>query len=183
MQSVDGLKIGITTKLWFVIGKWTCIICNFFLQAQFVLKYGGNPKLQLTTLMFRCQIAVHQECYGVRGKQDFTSWVCRACEKPEQKRECCLCPVKGNPCAFDNCSVIPFFGNWVHLERKGNSIGWTHWYNWVHLKRQGNTVIILDEHIYTSVQIFECWSVKLTGFLHEHMFGICFPSQLPWLFQ
>ncbi|PWZ10689.1 Histone-lysine N-methyltransferase ATX4 [Zea mays] len=38
-------------------GKW----------AQFVLKYGGNPKLQLTTLMFRCQIAVHQECYGVRG--------------------------------------------------------------------------------------------------------------------
>lgn len=27
--------------------------------------------------------------------QDFTSWVCKACETPDVKRECCLCPVKG----------------------------------------------------------------------------------------
>lgn len=45
--------------------------------------------------MCRCQIAVHQECYGARDVQDFTNWVCRACELPKQKRECCLCPVKG----------------------------------------------------------------------------------------
>ena len=44
---------------------------------------------------FRCQIAVHQECYGARHVRDFTSWVCKACETPEVKRECCLCPVKG----------------------------------------------------------------------------------------
>ncbi|KAL3635969.1 hypothetical protein CASFOL_020516 [Castilleja foliolosa] len=39
-----------------------------------------------------CQIAVHQECYGVRNTQDFALWVCRACETPEVERECCLCP-------------------------------------------------------------------------------------------
>ena len=43
----------------------------------------------------RCQIAVHQECYGARNVRDFTSWVCRACETPDVERECCLCPVKG----------------------------------------------------------------------------------------
>jgi hypothetical protein len=62
----------------------------------------------------RCQIAVHQECYGARNVRDFTSWVCKACETPEIKRECCLCPVKGmfvlielNFMSFD--SVIFFF--------------------------------------------------------------------------
>jgi hypothetical protein len=44
---------------------------------------------------YRCQIAVHQECYGVRHVRDFTSWVCKACETPDITRECCLCPVKG----------------------------------------------------------------------------------------
>ncbi|CAO2178952.1 unnamed protein product [Urochloa humidicola] len=58
----------------------------------------------------RCQIAVHQECYGVRGKQDFTSWVCRACEKPEQKRECCLCPVRGGALKPTNVDNL-----WVHV--------------------------------------------------------------------
>ncbi|KAF4380411.1 hypothetical protein F8388_024704 [Cannabis sativa] len=41
----------------------------------------------------KCQIAVHQECYGARNVRDFTSWVCKACETPEVKRECCLCPL------------------------------------------------------------------------------------------
>nr|XP_010924863.1 histone-lysine N-methyltransferase ATX4 isoform X2 [Elaeis guineensis] len=58
----------------------------------------------------RCQIAVHQECYGVRGKQDFTSWVCRACETPEQKRECCLCPVKGGALKPTDIDKL-----WVHV--------------------------------------------------------------------
>ncbi|KAK6141071.1 hypothetical protein DH2020_025183 [Rehmannia glutinosa] len=56
--------------------------------------------LQKTTNLFRqsgpqndvlfvdgCQIAVHQECYGVRNGQDFALWVCRACENPEVERE------------------------------------------------------------------------------------------------
>ncbi|KAL5228780.1 hypothetical protein ABZP36_017045 [Zizania latifolia] len=57
-----------------------------------------------------CQIAVHQECYGVRGKQDFTSWVCRACETPDQKRECCLCPVRGGALKPTNVDNL-----WVHV--------------------------------------------------------------------
>ncbi|GJN18195.1 hypothetical protein PR202_gb05332 [Eleusine coracana subsp. coracana] len=62
------------------------------------------PELEL------CQIAVHQECYGVRGQQDFTSWVCRACEKPEQKRKCCLCPVRGGALKPTNVDDL-----WVHV--------------------------------------------------------------------
>ena len=74
--------------------------CPFLcISSMFHFEMRANSKLLLTIFIFRCQIAVHQECYGVRGQQDFTSWVCRACEKPE-KKECCLCPVRGNPCAF-----------------------------------------------------------------------------------
>lgn len=54
--------------------------------------YGELTKFLYST---RCQIAVHQECYGARNVRDITSWVCKACETPEIKRECCLCPVKG----------------------------------------------------------------------------------------
>lgn len=58
----------------------------------------------------RCQIAVHQECYGVNGGQDLASWVCRACEKLDIRRECCLCPVMGGalkPTTTGQC--------WVHV--------------------------------------------------------------------
>lgn len=48
-----------------------------------------------TCSFYRCQIAVHQECYGAKHVKDFTSWVCRVCETPDVERECCLCPVKG----------------------------------------------------------------------------------------
>lgn len=48
---------------------------------------------------------MHQECYGVKDVQDFTSWVCRACETPDVIRECCLCPVKG---------ILPLL-SWVDL--------------------------------------------------------------------
>lgn len=58
---------------------------------------------QASFIWIRCQIAVHQECYGVTSDQDFTSWVCRACETPDVERECCLCPIKGTP--FDMLCV------------------------------------------------------------------------------
>lgn len=62
----------------------------------------------ITTLIFicRCQIAVHQECYGACAVQDLTTWLCRACESPQQKRECCLCPVKGIACIWNLCPII-----------------------------------------------------------------------------
>ena len=62
---------------------------------QFILKTELLTEMLEFGLISRCQIAVHQECYGARNIQDFTSWVCRACETPQHKRECCLCPVKG----------------------------------------------------------------------------------------
>ncbi|KAK3425083.1 hypothetical protein EUGRSUZ_F01799 [Eucalyptus grandis] len=58
----------------------------------------------------RCQIAVHQECYGVNNVQDFTSWVCRACETPDVRRQCCLCLVEGG--ALKPTDIEPL---WVHV--------------------------------------------------------------------
>ncbi|PSS33006.1 Histone-lysine N-methyltransferase [Actinidia chinensis var. chinensis] len=69
-----------------VYAKWTterCAVCRW------VEDWDYNKII----ICIRCQIAVHQECYGARNVKDFTSWVCRACETPEIKRECCLCPV------------------------------------------------------------------------------------------
>ncbi|WOL01484.1 histone-lysine N-methyltransferase ATX4-like [Canna indica] len=83
--------------------KWTterCAICRW------VEDWDYNKII----ICNRCQIAVHQECYGVRGKQDFTSWICRACETPQQKRECCLCPVKGGALKPTNVEML-----WVHV--------------------------------------------------------------------
>lgn len=37
----------------------------------------------------------------MKNVQDFTSWVCRACETPDIERECCLCPLKGMPFRFN----------------------------------------------------------------------------------
>ncbi|KAG2590541.1 histone-lysine N-methyltransferase ATX4-like [Panicum virgatum] len=83
--------------------KWTterCAVCRW------VEDWDYNK----IVICNRCQIAVHQECYGVTGKKDFTSWVCRACEKPEQKRECCLCPVRGGALKPTNVDNL-----WVHV--------------------------------------------------------------------
>ncbi|KAJ0044707.1 hypothetical protein Pint_05025 [Pistacia integerrima] len=70
-----------------VYAKWTterCAVCRW------VEDWDYNKII----ICNRCQIAVHQECYGARNVRDFTSWVCKACETPDIKRECCLCPVK-----------------------------------------------------------------------------------------
>ncbi|KAF3336495.1 histone-lysine N-methyltransferase ATX5-like protein [Carex littledalei] len=53
----------------------------------------------------RCQVAVHQECYGARDVNDLTSWVCRACEEPQEKKNCCLCPIK-EKCDYVSKSMV-----------------------------------------------------------------------------
>nr|XP_043620839.1 histone-lysine N-methyltransferase ATX3 isoform X2 [Erigeron canadensis] len=86
-----------------VYAKWTterCAIC----------RWDEDYDVNAIIICNRCQIAVHQECYGARDIHDFTSWVCRACETPEVKRECCLCPIKGGalkPTDIENL--------WVHV--------------------------------------------------------------------
>ncbi|XAR62967.1 Histone-lysine N-methyltransferase [Bertholletia excelsa] len=86
-----------------VYAKWTterCAICRWIEDWEY----------NKIIICNRCQIAVHQECYGANDVADFTSWVCRACETPDIERECCLCPVKGGalkPTDVDNL--------WVHV--------------------------------------------------------------------
>ncbi|CAN6569614.1 unnamed protein product [Malus baccata var. baccata] len=64
--------------------------------------------------------SVHQECYGARNVRDFTSWVCKACEAPKVKQECCLCPVKGKFLARVDplrgaLKPTDIDGLWVHI--------------------------------------------------------------------
>ncbi|WOL08280.1 histone-lysine N-methyltransferase ATX4-like [Canna indica] len=86
-----------------VLVKWTterCAICRW------IEDWDYNKII----ICNRCQIAVHQECYGAVNVQNFTSWVCRACETPLRKRECCLCPVKGGALKPTNIDAL-----WVHV--------------------------------------------------------------------
>ncbi|WJX85718.1 RING-type E3 ubiquitin transferase [Trifolium repens] len=86
-----------------VYAKWTterCAICRW------VEDWEDNKII----ICNRCQVAVHQECYGAKNVQDFTSWVCRVCETPEVERECCLCPVKGGALKPTNVELL-----WVHV--------------------------------------------------------------------
>jgi hypothetical protein len=83
--------------------KWTterCAVCRW------VEDWDYNKII----ICNRCQIAVHQECYGAKSVKDFTSWVCRSCETPNIERDCCLCPVKGG--ALKPTDVEPL---WVHV--------------------------------------------------------------------
>ncbi|XP_059634367.1 histone-lysine N-methyltransferase ATX4-like isoform X2 [Cornus florida] len=86
-----------------VHAKWTterCAVCRW------VEDWDYNKII----ICNRCQIAVHEECYGVRNIQDFTSWVCRACETPDIERECCLCPIKGGALKPTDVDTL-----WVHV--------------------------------------------------------------------
>ncbi|KAM5555633.1 histone-lysine N-methyltransferase ATX3 [Rosa sericea] len=86
-----------------VNAKWTserCAVCRW------VEDWEDNKMI----ICNRCQIAVHQECYGAKDVQDFTSWVCRACETPDIIRECCLCPVKGGALKPTDVDTL-----WVHV--------------------------------------------------------------------
>ncbi|KAH1037930.1 hypothetical protein J1N35_039673 [Gossypium stocksii] len=86
-----------------VRAKWTterCAVCRW------VEDWDYNKII----ICNRCQIAVHQECYGARNVRDFTSWVCKACETPEVTRECCLCPVKGGALKPTDIETL-----WVHV--------------------------------------------------------------------
>lgn len=83
--------------------KWTperCAIC----------RWDEDWDYNKIIICNRCQIAVHQECYGVRNTLDFASWVCRACETPEVEKECCLCPVKGGALKPTDIEAL-----WVHV--------------------------------------------------------------------
>ncbi|CAI8615703.1 unnamed protein product [Vicia faba] len=86
-----------------VYAKWTterCAIC----------RWVEDEDVNNIIICNRCQIAVHQACYGARQVQDFSSWVCRVCETPDVERECCLCPVKGGALKPTDVELL-----WVHV--------------------------------------------------------------------
>ncbi|KAL9332278.1 hypothetical protein ACSQ67_001888 [Phaseolus vulgaris] len=86
-----------------VYAKWTterCAVCRWVEDWEY----------NKIIICNRCQMAVHQECYGVKNVQDFTSWVCRVCETPDVERECCLCPVKGGALKPTDVEML-----WVHV--------------------------------------------------------------------
>ncbi|KAI5423808.1 hypothetical protein KIW84_030145 [Lathyrus oleraceus] len=86
-----------------VYAKWTterCAICRLI----------EDEDVNKIIICNRCQIVVHQECYGARQVQDFNSWVCRVCETPDVERECCLCPVKGGALKPTDVELL-----WVHV--------------------------------------------------------------------
>ncbi|BAT86291.1 hypothetical protein VIGAN_04392700 [Vigna angularis var. angularis] len=86
-----------------VYAKWTterCAICRWVEDWEY----------NKIIICNRCQMAVHQECYGANNVQDFTSWVCRVCETPDVERECCLCPVKGGALKPTDVEML-----WVHV--------------------------------------------------------------------
>nr|GMD34562.1 histone-lysine N-methyltransferase ATX4-like [Ipomoea batatas] len=83
--------------------KWTperCAVC----------RWNEDWDYDKIVICNKCEMAVHQKCYGVSHINDFTHWLCNACKNPSLNPECCLCPVKGG--ALKPCDVKPF---WVHV--------------------------------------------------------------------
>ncbi|KAL7002378.1 RING-type E3 ubiquitin transferase [Sarracenia purpurea var. burkii] len=86
-----------------VYAKWTterCAICRW------VEDWDYNK----IVICNRCQITVHQECYGANNVLDFTSWVCRACETLDVERDCFLCSIKGGALKPTDVNTL-----WVHV--------------------------------------------------------------------
>ncbi|XP_024541624.1 histone-lysine N-methyltransferase ATX3 [Selaginella moellendorffii] len=86
-----------------VVPIWTperCAVCRW------IEDYDVNKII----ICNRCQLAVHEECYGVKASEISGSWVCRGCETPDAVRDCCLCPVKGG--ALKPTTIK---GLWVHI--------------------------------------------------------------------
>ncbi|KAL8135518.1 hypothetical protein AgCh_010239 [Apium graveolens] len=86
-----------------ISSKWSlgrCAVCRRFED------YDDNKIIFCN----RCQIAVHQECYGVSRNEDPVLWVCRACEVPDAPNKCCLCPIKGGALKPTDVGTL-----WVHV--------------------------------------------------------------------
>ncbi|KAJ6873015.1 hypothetical protein NC651_031994 [Populus alba x Populus x berolinensis] len=108
--SVDPLKLDKQMLLALLEEKYEPIYAKWISERCAVCRWVEDWDDNKIMICNRCQIAVHQECYGVRNVQDFASWVCRACETPDVEKECCLCPVKGGALKPSDIETL-----WVHI--------------------------------------------------------------------
>lgn len=104
------LKVRRQKLLTFLQEKYEPVSTRWTTERCAVCRWVEDWDYNKIIICNRCQIAVHQECYGARNVRDFTSWVCRSCETPDVERECCLCPVKGG--AMKPTDIAPL---WVHI--------------------------------------------------------------------
>eukprot|EP00258_Populus_trichocarpa_P011756 XP_002320864.3 histone-lysine N-methyltransferase ATX3 isoform X3 [Populus trichocarpa] len=108
--SIDPLKLDKQMLLALLEEKYEPIYAKWISERCAVCRWVEDWDDNKIMICNRCQIAVHQECYGVRNVQDFASWVCRACETPDVEKECCLCPVKGGALKPSDIETL-----WVHI--------------------------------------------------------------------
>uniref|UniRef100_A0A0R0EQU1 Histone-lysine N-methyltransferase n=2 Tax=Glycine subgen. Soja TaxID=1462606 RepID=A0A0R0EQU1_SOYBN len=94
----------------FLQEKYEPVYANWITERCAICRWVEDWEDNKIIICNRCQIAVHQECYGAKNVQDFTSWVCRVCENPDVERECCLCPVKGGALKPTDVEML-----WVHV--------------------------------------------------------------------
>ncbi|XVF33174.1 hypothetical protein REPUB_Repub17cG0145900 [Reevesia pubescens] len=107
---VDTLKLDKQKLTGFLQEKYEPVDAKWTTERCAVCRWVEDWDYNKIIICNRCQIAVHQECYGASDVQDLTSWVCRACETPDSERECCLCPVKGGALKPTDVESL-----WVHV--------------------------------------------------------------------
>ncbi|KAI9222818.1 PHD-zinc-finger like domain-containing protein, partial [Blastocladiella britannica] len=78
-----------------------CVICDD----------GEVENLNAIVFCDGCNIAVHQECYGVATIPE-EQWLCRRCSEPEGTASCVLCGVTEGPALKRLTAENP---GWVHL--------------------------------------------------------------------
>ncbi|XWS46228.1 hypothetical protein CRYUN_Cryun14cG0046500 [Craigia yunnanensis] len=107
---VDTLKLDKQKLIGFLQEKYEPVDAKWTTERCAVCRWVEDWDYNKIIICNRCQIAVHQECYGASDVQDLTSWVCRACETPDIERECCLCPVKGGALKPTDVESL-----WIHV--------------------------------------------------------------------
>ncbi|KAH9732262.1 Histone-lysine N-methyltransferase ATX4 [Citrus sinensis] len=109
-DAMDPVKLDEKKLLAFMKEKYEPVSVKWTTERCAICRWVEDWDYNKIIICNRCQIAVHQECYGVTDVQDFTSWVCRACEMPNAERKCCLCPVRGGALKPTDVQTL-----WVHV--------------------------------------------------------------------
>lgn len=110
MTGADPIKLNQSQLFDFLQEKYDPVHVKWTTERCAVCRWVEDWDYNKIIICNRCQIAVHQECYGAKDVHDFTSWVCRACEIPGMEKECCLCPVKGGALKPTDVDKL-----WVHV--------------------------------------------------------------------